>query len=256
MLYMCFQVNKSYMETHFPEVAKLDNHSVSSHCLYFEKFAKSYLLLSLRKIISHASRSTNEINASATILPYRLLRLLLDKPEISEGIVSAILPDVSSCFRTQIESLGGVPSELLTLKSMQQYHHHHTSGKESKKISRKSLKIEILQSANLFFSSLVPELLWQWMESAIAESMVPNEHKNSLPLPPTSQRGSDSEEEMESFASSQAVTDVISGFPTHNEESQSHVTGARDSVAGQQLMSCASSCQLVLFLLQTLSLVS
>ena len=277
-----WQVDKNYMETHFPEVARADQEA--SHALYFDKFAKPYLLSALRSIISSASQATRHVaTRSNSVLPYRLLRLLMDKPEIGDVIVSDILPDLSACLKLQVENLGGVSVDRAT-STKQSVPGTWASAKESgtssgsgKKSGKKSHKVEILQSANLFFSSLSPEQLWQWMESLLSRTITAgasdttSDSHNVVPPSPKRDRGSGTEREgkedtsecdaasIESVRTRHVVLDSLPSSPVYpsSPDSLGQHSGSRGAGSGVGVqLSCGSACKLISFLLQTLPLVT
>ena len=257
------QVGKSYMETHFPEVSRTEEQPTTVHSLYFQKFAKSFLLAALRRIVSHAAQAVRHSAARAdSILPYRLLRSLMDKPEIGDLIVSDILLDVASCLRNQIENLGGVPADPVTSLKLP-----HSSAKETggKKAKKKSHKVEILQSANLFFSSLAPEQLWQWVESLLVETLSGAQITQGSMVEQGSGRDDDvtesglvEEDTPDGLPSASQGDDVTSSGLNSPDlvRAESVQSISTRSPAHERKLSCASVCRLVQFLLQSLPLVS
>lgn len=157
------QVNKSYLATHLPRSSV----SSSEECSYFESYTKVHLLSALRQILSRASVAAKHSSKAESVLPYRLLRILMDKQEVGEHIVKEILLDAVSCLKQQVEVLGG----LGTKES-----NRHSQNPDRDDLPRKpagkksSLKAEILQSANLFFNCLSSELLWDWMGDLLSLS--------------------------------------------------------------------------------------
>ena len=124
-------------------------------------------------IITQASLSAKHgMYKADCILPYRLLRALIDKPELGLPVLNDIMYDLVCCLKQQISDLGGVTSTQTrgTNKSSK------TKGvlsadDSSKKLSKKgALKAEILQSSNLFFSSLDSEVLWKWVTDVLKEN--------------------------------------------------------------------------------------
>ena len=270
------------METHFPDITKTDQDTALS--LYFDKFTKSYLLSALRSIIVTASQATKHISSrSNSVLPYRLLRSLMDKPEIGDAIVSDILPDLITCLKIQVESLGGVPADRVVSLKQNVTGSRPAGAKEGpsssseagrggssggKKSGRKSYRLEILQSANLFFNCLSPELLWQWMEAVLCRTItmsagdVVNDSKTITQQRHTGEHGM--EEERREDTGSEHVPDVAAEslpsspvYPTSPlwmPWQQSSRSGGGASSGGVQL-SCGSACKLIRFLLQILPLV-
>ena len=276
------------METHFPDVARAAADQDSTQTLYFDKFARSYLLSALRSsIIENASEATKQAaTRSDAILPYRLLRSLMDKPEIGDLIVSDVLPDLCTCLKTQVESLGGVLMDRTTIvkPSVTRPSSVKEGGGGSKKGGKKSHKLEILQSANLFFSSLTPEQLWQWMELLLSGVITAGvgtlrERVNSSDQhePTQSAReyqegekvGEEEEEgvgreegEGEGVVSSERVGEgTLPSSPVYCNSAVSlevRVNGLREGRGGGGggvQLSCSSACRLIHFLLQVLPLV-
>ena len=250
------------METHFPDVAKGADQD-AAQALYFDRFSKSYLLSALRSIITSASLATKHtVSGSEAVLPYRLLRSLMDKPEVGDIIIGDILPDLCSCLKIQVESLGGVPTERSSL-TKQSVHGLKSSAKEggggSKKSGRKSQKMEVLQSANLFFNTLSPEQLWQWMESLLSRTIPGNATVQS----PTGERGSEREgegkREISSCHSIEGTSDgaLLESLPSSpGFLNGPEVSGGGDRRGGGGVqLSCASACRLIHLLLQVLPLV-
>lgn len=139
---------------------------------YFETFTKLHLLSALRRIITGASAAAKIPSKLGCLLPYRLLRALMEKPEISDSVVKEVLLQVIGCLKEQLESLGGVgsaqPKDSAGLRQRQTL-----KDEVPKKLGKKSsLKAETLQAANLFFNSLDPEFLWQWMDSLLTQSFL------------------------------------------------------------------------------------
>ncbi len=115
----------------------------------------------------HAKEASRQsLTKMECVLLYRLLRALLDHPEIGVAVMERIMPDLVSCLKEQIEGLGGI-------------HSHHHGSKESslskpkgslvgdggsKKWGKKSsLKADIIQSANLLFTTLSQDFVWHWV---------------------------------------------------------------------------------------------
>lgn len=268
------------METHFPEITKTDQDTALS--LYFDKFTKSYLLSALRSIIVTASQATKHISSrSDSVLPYRLLRSLMDKPEIGDAIVSDILPDLITCLKIQVEGLGGIPADRVVSVKQNVTGSRPSGAKEGpnsseagrgsgggKKSGRKSYRLEILQSANLFFNCLSPELLWQWMEALLCRTItlgagdLVNDSQAITQQRLSGEQGM--EEEGREDTGGEHVPDVAAEslpsspvYPTSPllmPWQQSSRTGGGASGGGVQL-SCGSACKLIRFLLQILPLV-
>lgn len=140
------------------------NESVHSEPSYFAAFSKDYLVNALKVIITQASLSAKHgMYKAECILPYRLLRVLIDKPELGLPALDEVMFDLACCLKQQISNLGGLGTgqtrgaKLVKLRGT-------TAEEVSKKPTKKgALKAEILQSSNLFFSSLDSEVLFRWM---------------------------------------------------------------------------------------------
>ena len=269
------------METHFPDVARVTSDPDSFQALYFDKFTKSYLLSALHNIIHNASQATKHVAThSDSILPYRLMRSLMDKPEIGDVIVTDILPDLTSCLKIQVECLGGgvamerssavKPSSQTTRPSSMK-----DGGSGGKKSGKKSHKLEILQSANLFFNALAPEQLWQWMESLLSrtiaatvtgERMATHEITQGLSRDQKDDKETGlrrREGELNNYVPSVVSSEKFGGesLPSSPVYPSSPIclgmgvgAGPREGGGGVQL-SCSSACRLIHFLLHILPLV-
>ena len=251
------------METHFPEVTKGAVDQETAHTLYFDKFAKIHLLSALRSIIASASQATRHSAAiSESVLPYRLLRSLMDKPEIGDSIVVDILPDLCTCLKIQVESLGGFSNEKTSVRA--KTHGSKSSVKEgtSKKTGKKSHKVEVLQSANLFFNCLAPEQLWQWLESLLSKTIMTGAVGEGRA---EGDKGSEGKEgDGKRRGSRESVCDDVGESPNSPVSPRSPmrlVMGAVSSACGGKTadrgvqLSCSAACKLIVFLLQVLPLV-
>ena len=143
-----------------------DNQSPHAEPSYFEAFSKAYLVNALKLIISQASLSAKHgMYKAECILPYRLLRALVDKPELGLPLLDEVMFDLVCYLKQQISDLGGLGSgqtkgaKLMNMKLRGATAEEASSKKPSKK---GALKAEILQSSSLFFSSLDSEVLFRW----------------------------------------------------------------------------------------------
>ena len=149
------------------------NHSAPSpdadNVSYFEKYSKLYLILALKGIMGHAKEANRfSLSKMECVLPYRLLRALLDQPEIGIAVTESIMPDLVSCLKEQIEGLGGIHVS-----------HSHSSkegslskikggdGNAKKSGKKGSLKADVIQSANLLFSTLSQDFVWCWVATML-----------------------------------------------------------------------------------------
>lgn len=162
------------------------NASDTCSTAYFEKYSKSHLSSALRRVLSHASEAARQGSSKVEcVLPYRLLRALLDRPEIVASVLGRVMLDLVTCLRDQIGALGGVSpaanpgkDSLFTSSSSSSFSSKTKGssllrdGNASKKPGKKgSLKAEILQSANLMLGSLSPDFVWEWMGSMLEQHL-------------------------------------------------------------------------------------
>ena len=138
---------------------------------YFEAFSKDYLVNALKMIITQASLSAKHgMYKAECVLPYRLLRALVDKPELGLPVLDEVMFDLVCCLKQQITDLGGLGSSQ-TRGTKPVKLRGAMAEESSKKPSKKgALKAEILQSSNLFFSSLDPEVFWKWMTNLLKDT--------------------------------------------------------------------------------------
>lgn len=257
LILSCSQTDKTYLETHFPEVAKGAADPELAHSLYFDKFAKTHLLSALRSIIASASQATRHSAAvSDSVLPYRLLRSLMDKPEIGDAIVIDVLPDLGTCLKLQVESLGGLSSEKLSIKTNTQSKKSSVKdGGSGKKGGKKSQKLEVLQSANLFFNCLAPEQLWQWMESLLSQVITTGAVGEGAQLREEGEgREGGSRESVYDVGESLLGSPISPTSPMNMFIASGSSGWGKKEEKGVQL-SCSSACKLIIFLLQVLPLV-
>lgn len=144
---------------------------------YFELHTREHLFAAMRRLISQGALSARYGSKAAAVLPYRLLRALLERPEIGTEVVQGVLLELVLCFKGQVEGFGGTPADgvfqagaeldpepaLLPVGTgtLQQ---DGAAAAPTKQFGKKgSLRAEIVQSAHLFFSSLGSTVLWEWM---------------------------------------------------------------------------------------------
>lgn len=142
------------------------NENLHSEPSYFEAFSKTYLVDALKMIISQASLSAKHgMYKAECILPYRLLRALVDKPELGLPLLDEVMFDLVCCLKQQISDLGGLGSPSQTKGAKLNMKLRGTTVEEalSKRPGKKgALKADILQSSSLFFNSLDSEVLFRW----------------------------------------------------------------------------------------------
>ena len=140
---------------------------------YFEAFSKVYLVNALKMTITLASLSARRgLYKSDCILPYRILRVLVDKPEVGLPVLNDVMFDLVCCLKQQISDLGGLGSaQGRSGKPLKARGGVVTSEDSTKKQSKKgALKAEILQSSNLFFNSLDSDVLWKWVTDLLRDT--------------------------------------------------------------------------------------
>lgn len=114
-------------------------------------------------IISQASLSAKHgMYKVESILPYRLLRALVDKPEVGLPVLDVVMFDLVCCLRQQISDLGGLVSSQTKGTKVVKVRGAVVEDASKKPSKKGALKAEILQSSNLFFSSLDSEVIWKW----------------------------------------------------------------------------------------------
>ena len=123
-------------------------------------------------IIKQASLSAKHGMFKADcVLPYRLLRALVDKPELALPILDDVMFDLICCLKQQIATLGGLGSAQTKGVKPVKFRGVVTADDLSRKTSKKgALKAEILQSSNLFFTSLDSEILWKWVTNLLKDT--------------------------------------------------------------------------------------
>ena len=237
------QVNKSHLAAHLPRS------SVSEEFSYFQSYAKAYIVSALKQIVSRASMASKHASKAESILPYRLLRILMDRQEVGSHVVKEILFDLVSCLKQQVENLGGLDTkESSVLKNCA--HNPEKDDLPRKPASKRgTLKADILQSANLFFNCLSSELLWEWMGSLLTLSFGGCEEgveESRLP---------DSSEPLQSDGEKSPAVVSQHRPLTHNSAEQLVARGdvSKNSSASPP---CSVILELVTFLLRSLPLVS
>lgn len=286
------QVQKSSLVTHvrFPSNSgdsaasdsETTNHSTSApnalDVSYFEKYSKGYLILSLKGILEHAKEASRQsLSKPECVLPYRLLRALLDRPEISFAVIESIMPELVLCLKEQIEGLGGIPT----------LHHHHShhgnkegsshaskpkvslvgDGSSKKSGKRSSLRADIIQSANLLFTSLTQRFVWQWVATML-EKCSSGEHAASGGLEEGTEQiaGVGSSEDMRQFTPVSELVESTSGVRDWKESlllrsassagERDESIGDGDGGAGEKPLTLRTLLAMLMFLMQVIPKVS
>ena len=144
---------------------------MSLESAYFEAYGKKYLVSSMKVIISRASLAAKSAASKLDcIIPYRMMRSLMDKPEVGPSIISDVMLNLVVCLKQQLDVLGGLNTNHMN-ETVLMLKRSSSEEQPSKKLGKKGvLKIEILQSANLLFNSLDAAFLWMWMSGLLASS--------------------------------------------------------------------------------------
>ena len=133
---------------------------------YFELYTREHLLAAVRRLISQGALAARYGSKGAAVLPYRLLRALLERPEIGTEVVRGVLLELVLCFKGQVDGPagGGELDPESALGPVAGASVLRQNGGVTKQYGRKgSLRAEIVQSAHLFFSSLGTMVLWEWL---------------------------------------------------------------------------------------------
>ena len=169
-------VNSRHVPSDPVSPIETDNGSSNSHMLsainlsYFEKYSKSYLISALKGILNQTTKGAKQnLSKVECVLPYRLLRALLDRSEIMESVMGSIMFDLIVCLRDQINALGGISSIQGKDGMLMRSKSPLGDGYSKKSLKKGSLKADVLQSANLLFGNLSPEFTWKWMEKMLQD---------------------------------------------------------------------------------------
>ena len=130
----------------------------------------------------HVSASSPPLTKADCVMPYRILRALADKPEISCVIMDNIMLDLVSCLRAQINTLGGLTGvggkgkrtelRLSGSYSSSDVRSIPLGGIHKKSGKKVPLKAEVVQSVNLLFTSLGQDYVWEWMKGLLVKQSV------------------------------------------------------------------------------------
>ena len=101
------QVDKSYLATRLPQAKSTDESNSNVSYDYFKSFSRAPLIAAIKRLVSQATTAAKSSVRAECVLPYRLLRALMDKPEIGDAILQDVLVDIVSCLKQQVEALGG-----------------------------------------------------------------------------------------------------------------------------------------------------
>ncbi len=164
-------VDKAALAQHLPKTASVDQTvNVPMEASYFNTYSAIYVESALKRLCVQAVMAAKRSSAAKLdcIQPYRLLRALLERTEISEALMEGVMMDVVSCLKEQVESLGGISGQTQDIGLRKT-----PSEDQPKKLGRRAaLKLDILQSANLFFNALDPGFLWQWLSRLLETGLM------------------------------------------------------------------------------------
>ena len=123
---------------------------------YFRTHCKSHLVLVLKGIFQQGLTAVSSEDKTACLLPYRLVRAMLDKPEVAM-VISDFLDDVVNCFVSQIQQLGGLEGG--------EFASPPPSSADQKASRKVALKSEIVHTGTQMFTAIDSPVLWGWMEA-------------------------------------------------------------------------------------------
>ena len=200
--------------------------------VYFERYSKAYLSLAFKGILVQAAEATRQnLPKVECVLPYRLLRALLDRSEVSASIMHSIMLDLVVCLRDQIEALGGVSTtppgkgaegSLAKLKGSMVVRDGSSSSKKPGK--KGSLKAEVIQSANLLLGSLSQDFVWGWMADMLRQCLQsggPKRRRRRRSDGGSASREEEREEEEEVRVSASGMLDCVKESPAGGDAPQS-----------------------------------
>lgn len=192
-----------------------ESDSLSESSGYFVKYSKTYLLRAIHRVLDEAAMRVSErghlegISLAFKVdcvFPYRVLRALADRPEVSCLVLGDVMLDLVWCLKIQLEGLsrdsgGGGGASGRTGKATDSRTQPAPGPQQKKSASGKrgSVKAEVVQSANLLFVSMNQDFVWQWMESLLekqAAAQADSEDKDEViggaPGPPKPRKTRDS----------------------------------------------------------------
>ncbi|XP_031436903.1 protein dopey-2 [Clupea harengus] len=120
---------------------------------YFNTHSRELLVEALVSILKQKDCESDPENVLEYLKPFRVLISLLDKPEIGPVLVSDVLLEVVRAFHCYCKETLGEES----LNSSTSSHHITSKMKENKITS------EIIKTANMLFSSVSPDYLWDYL---------------------------------------------------------------------------------------------
>ncbi len=232
------------------------NTMIDKDTSYFKIYSASYVEAAIKKLCLQAAAVSKKSYATKLdcIQPYRLLRALLERTEISESLMGGVMLNVVSCLKEQVDSLGGISSSSLSQDSGGI--RKTPSEEHPKKLGRKaSLKQDILQSANLFFSALDPGFLWQWLSDLLETGLTST---TAVDKPSSFSFDADMiETELSEDVVDKIESPGLKSFPSFSPSPQIlQLKGGSSKAKQSERMSASFVINLTKFLLKSLPLVS
>ena len=134
---------------------------------YFTTHVQEAFTSSVDSLLTDAVECVQSGDRTSSLVPYRILRTLLDRQEFSYCIPSQ-LRNIIVCLKEQIDTLGIAGSS----KKAATKYDHGDGRSEGKKLSKTfQLKNELVHSAVQLLLAIKGELLWKWMEEELIEGI-------------------------------------------------------------------------------------
>lgn len=128
-------------------------------------------------VVSLLTEAVDCEDRTSSLVPYRILRTLLDRHEFG-NCISSQLCNITACLKEQIDILGTARS---SKKGTRFDYRDGRSNGEGKKSSKKlQLKNELVHSGVQLLLAIKEEQLWKWMEEELIEGVhraVEDDHK-------------------------------------------------------------------------------
>ena len=151
-----------------PTVTHTDTQKDTSGKDYFTIHVQKAFTDSVATLLTDAVDSVQTGDRTSSLVPYRLLRSLLDRHEFSYCI-SSQLCNITACLKEQLDILGIVRS---SKKGARLDHRDERSEGEGKKLTKKfQLKNEVVHNGVQLLLAIKGEQLWKWMEEELIEGI-------------------------------------------------------------------------------------
>ena len=221
---------------------------------YFEKYSKTHLISALKGILVKAREASRlGLSKMECVLPYRLLRALVDKPEIGVPVTEAIMPDLVSCLKEQIEGLGGLStahSHGSKEAPSSKFRGSGVSDRNTKKSGKKgSLKADIVQSANLLFTTLTQDFVWCWVATMLEKCSAEEE---SVLTESTGRRAGERTLSLEALGHSTPVSEFLESGSDTRELSHGRSADVEGGCDGDRPLHLNTLLAMLMFLMQVI----